>query len=284
MDDKGYESNGDTGGEPDEGFGDDFGGDLAGDDGIDLGDVDTEMNDMDTDTDEGMDTGSGADEFDGDLNDNPEPVNDSSDTKSSSLHDDLNNPDLFTDNRKGEYDYSQGDHGKSARGNLDFTDNPERDPKAQLEAGGEDREDKDDGGHLIGARYGGASGAENLDAQNRDVNRRGFKGTENEWAADLKAGGKVFVNVENYTRDGTDRPDATMGYSITENADGSRTWDAFSFQNASYEEQAGWEDSVAAMDDDDYYQNPMRDNPNFDEDAYNQAMNEDLSSKRTGKK
>ena len=209
---------------------------------------------------------------------------DEADGKPSSIHEALNDPHLFDNNPIGDYTYSKGEHGKSASGQFGFADDVRRDPKAQLLAGGDDRKDRDDGGHLIGARYGGAPGAENLDAQDRDVNRRGFKGVENEWAGDLKNGDKVFANVENYSSNNSERPDATMGYSITEDSNGNRTWDAFSFQNASYDEQADWENSVIGMGEDDTYPSTMQDAENFDEEAYNEAMQEMQKSKYTPKK
>jgi len=191
--------------------------------------------------------------------------------------DDMANPDLFNDN-KGNYDYYETEHGKGASGNLNLPEETKRNPRAQVAAGGDDREATDDGGHLIGTRFGGSPDAENIDAQNRDVNRRGFKGVENEWAGDLKDGNKVFVNVENYNSNDSERPDATMGYSITEDKDGNRTWDAFSFQNASYTEQEEWANAVNETDPEEGYYNPMRDADNFDD------LNSDRNEESNGMK
>lgn len=72
----------------------------------------------------------------------------------------------------------------------------ERNPKAQLEAGGEDRHtgdgaeydlnDKDDGGHLIATRFGGSGEIDNLVAQNYHLNRSEYKSMEEGWAKTLK--------------------------------------------------------------------------------------------------
>ena len=82
---------------------------------------------------------------------------------------------------------------------------------------------------------------ENMDAQNSNLNRGGYKAMENSWADHLRAGDKVFVNVDTFKPDNSDRPSAYMGYSIIEHPDGSREADAFSYANESREEQTDWE-------------------------------------------
>ena len=131
------------------------------------------------------------------------------------LSEDLHNPYLFSEYKAGEYEYEVSADGKSATGSLKIAEDPERDSKAQASAGGEFRRDKnhewgaDDGGHLIGARFGGETGEENLTAQNRNLNRSDYKQMENDWAARLEDGEKVFVHIET---DGVERPNAYMGY------------------------------------------------------------------------
>jgi hypothetical protein len=205
-----------------------------------------------------------------------EPLDDGIDAEHNGFTNDLANPNLF--NNGGEYDYLETEHGKGARGSLEISDERIRNPRAQLEAGGEDREARDQGGHLIGTRFGGSPDSENLEAQDRDVNLRGFKGLENEWAQSLENGNNVFVNVEGYHSNDSERPDAFMGYSITEDASGNRTWDAFSLQNASYAEQEAWANTISENDVDNDCPNPMRDTDNFDENAYNEAMQEKTKS------
>lgn len=186
-----------------------------------------------------------------------------------SLGSDLADPTLFTAHEAGDYTYVESGLGKSASGVLEICDNPVRDASAQRSAGGVDRRPDDDGGHLIGARYGGSSGAENLDAQNRQLNRGQFKALENGWADQIADGDKVFVDVETFKGDESDRPSAFMGYAITEHPDGSREWDSFSFPNESAEQQENWgkeigepisdEDLEAAIADAEY-----SDGENFD--------------------
>lgn len=172
---------------------------------------------------------------------------------SRSLSDDLRNPNLFSEYKAGEYEYETNAAGcKSATGSLKIAEAPERDNKAQAAAGGESRRGKDhewgadDGGHLIGARFGGGTGEENLTAQSRNLNRSDYKQMENEWASHLEAGDKVFVHIET---DDPQRPNAYMGYVIYESPDGKRDWDAFHMVNESRSEVARWDEEAAEWED-----------------------------------
>ena len=179
-----------------------------------------------------------------------------------SLSEALNDPELFTVHKPMDYTYAEGSNGKQAYGQLGISDAPVRNPKAQREAGGEERRDDDDGGHLLAARHGGSPDSENVDAQNSNLNRGPYKRQENGWTEALKNGDKVYANIETYKRDGKERPDAYMGWTVTEHPNGTREWDAFSFTNESNEEQAKWTaeleelpdtpDIPNAMVDDDY--------------------------------
>ncbi|MBR6825709.1 MAG: DNA/RNA non-specific endonuclease, partial [Oscillospiraceae bacterium] len=142
-----------------------------------------------------------------------------------SVYDDYNNPDLFKDNPPGEYTYVDTPYGKMAYGQLTLSEDPQRDAKAQREAGGEDRRSgndswgKDDGGHLIGARFGGAPDAKNLVPQNSNFNRSTYKSLENSWAEHLEAGDKVYVVVDCYTGTDSQRPSAYTVTTIVEHTD-----------------------------------------------------------------
>lgn len=170
---------------------------------------------------------------------------------SRNLSEDLNNPYLFSEYKSGEYEYEVSAGGKSATGSLKIADAPERDSKAQASAGGDFRRSKDhewgadDGGHLIGARFGGETGEENLTAQNRNLNRSDYKQMENDWAARLENGEKVFVHIET---DGAERPNAYMGYAIYESPDGTRDFETFHMVNESRSEVAKWEEEAAEWD------------------------------------
>lgn len=166
------------------------------------------------------------------------------------VYEDLNNPDLFKENAPGNYFYTETAYGKTASGQLTLDVEVQRDPAAQRAAGGEDRRNAgneygvDDGGHLIGARFGGSTSEENLTPQDRNLNRGQYKGIENGWAAHLEAGDKVYVKIESYTGDGSDRPTNYMGYAIIEHTDenGNTTRDVeyFSVNNESRAEQENW--------------------------------------------
>lgn len=166
------------------------------------------------------------------------------------LSEDLKNPYLFLEHQAGEYEYSENDYGgKVASGSLSLTDEPMRDNTAQAAAGGEMRRGSDsewgadDGGHLIGARFGGSPGDENLTAQSRNLNRGAYKRMENQWVAHLEAGDKVFVYIET---DQPCRPEAYMGYVIYETPEGTRDYDTFHLINESQSEIAQWEAEAEA--------------------------------------
>lgn len=163
---------------------------------------------------------------------------------------DLKNPYLFSEYQAGEYEYSENDYGgRVAFGSLALTDTPMRDNAAQANAGGEMRRANDsewgadDGGHLVGARFGGSPGEENLTAQSRNLNRGAYKRMENQWAAHLEAGDKVFVYIET---DQPYRPEAYMGYVIYETPEGTRDYDTFHMINESQSEIARWEAEAEA--------------------------------------
>lgn len=67
----------------------------------------------------------------------------------------------------------------------------ERDGGAQIESGGEDRENGDDGGHLVARILGGSSGIENIVPMRDTVNRGDYKKSENEIAEAKKQGKDV---------------------------------------------------------------------------------------------
>lgn len=183
--------------------------------------------------------------------------------KAPSLSEAMNDPKLFTDHKPKDYKYTENANGKQAYGQLGLSDDPHRNPKAQLEAGGDERREDDDGGHLIGSRFDGSPNSENIDAQNRNLNRGGYKCEENSWAEALKNDDKLYANIETYKRDGAERPDAYMGWTVTEHPDGSRDWDAFSFTNESNEEQAKWAEEIDKLPDTADVPNAMLDD-NYD--------------------
>lgn len=131
------------------------------------------------------------------------------------------------------YGYRTDEQGRvvQAYGELRLTDDPQRDGKAQREAGGAARQPGDDGGHYIGTRFGGSPGAENLSAQNQVVNRSDYKRLENAWARDLQQGNRVFVCVESSYPGSQHRPAVLSGTYTVVRPDGATFTDHFSFTN-----------------------------------------------------
>lgn len=77
----------------------------------------------------------------------------------------------------------------------------ERDESAQTESGGEDRQEGDDGGHLMARILGGSSGNENIVPMRDTVNRGDYKKSENE-IAEAKKQGKDVQDSGNVTYEG----------------------------------------------------------------------------------
>ena len=76
----------------------------------------------------------------------------------------------------------------SWNGDPKYTPENERDIAAQTEAGGEDRKDGDDGGHLVARVLGGSAGNENIVPMRNTINRGDYKKIENEMIEAKKQG------------------------------------------------------------------------------------------------
>ena len=92
-----------------------------------------------------------------------------------------------------EYETDSNGRIVTYKADLELTPESERDLNAQREAGGADRLEKDDGGHLIARILGGASGIENLVAMRDTINRSDYKSFENSCVNDLKDGHDVSL-------------------------------------------------------------------------------------------
>lgn len=113
------------------------------------------------------------------------------------------------------YKYVQDAAGRtvSAEGKLRI-EPVERDKNAQLRAGGSERLETDDGGHLIGRQFGGI-GEINLVAQDRSLNQGPYRELEQKWADAVKNGDTVYVKVEPVYKGDSIRPDSfRVSYSI----------------------------------------------------------------------
>lgn len=118
-----------------------------------------------------------------------------------------------------------------------------RDSKAQKAAGGNLRRDTDDGGHLIGARFGGLSLEGNLFPQDANLNRGEYKRLENAWAQLLKDGNEVYVDI-NVSSASKTREDAIYGSYTVIRSNGSKYTEPFSFTNENRDTQKSWEQNL----------------------------------------
>lgn len=147
----------------------------------------------------------------------------------------------------GEYHYeSGGNNSRHAYGQLHLVAQGDRhrNQSAQSAAGDTRRREDDDGGHLIGARFGGASTSENLFPQNRHLNRAGYRALENEWAGLLDSGNQVYVDVYTSASNNQMREDSIYGSYTVISPNGEQYTDTFSFANENTETQEAWEEDV----------------------------------------
>ena len=82
----------------------------------------------------------------------------------------------------------------------------ERDTKAQEQAGGEDRRENDQGGHILARILGGYKGIENMLAMWEKVNTGPYKKMENEIVNAIKAGKDVKMEVKIEYDGNSERP------------------------------------------------------------------------------
>ena len=98
-------------------------------------------------------------------------------------------------------------------------------------AGGEDREEYDQGGHLVATRFGGSERLDNIVAMDSHLNQVEYKKMENEFAADLTQHKKVFVYIELDYPDGSLRPKTICVESITIDHRGIEEYRLYIFDN-----------------------------------------------------
>ena len=107
------------------------------------------------------------------------------------------------------YDIDGLNRTRIASGTLRLADGGRSKP-VQLAAGGPYRKPKDHGGHYIARRFDGPSEAFNHFAQNGNFNGGAYRKIENRWAAALKAGKEVRVQIEPRYRAESQRPSIIM--------------------------------------------------------------------------
>ena len=104
----------------------------------------------------------------------------------------------------------------SCTGKAILTQDGERDNNAQTMAGGEDRRDGDQGGHIVARILGGAKGIENMLAmRGTAINQSVYKRMENEISKEVKDGKEVQINVKVDYKEESKRPSKiTVTYTI----------------------------------------------------------------------
>ncbi|WP_341897531.1 MULTISPECIES: DNA/RNA non-specific endonuclease [Sphingobium] len=114
--------------------------------------------------------------------------------------------------------------GRRIFGPLSLAVSPVRSRHNQAQAGKPNRLGDDDGGHFIAARFNGPSDSFNHFAQNSNFNRGSYRVMEDGWAKALRAGHKIFVDIEPLYHGASKRP-----YQINVNweVDGERTSQKF---------------------------------------------------------
>ena len=106
-----------------------------------------------------------------------------------------------------------------AYGEVSFASSPKRSRQSQAQAGGADRRPSDDGGHFIAARFNGPGEIFNYFAQDANFNRGAYRKMEDDWAAELRAGRRVFVSIKPLYAGTSTRP---YHVSVTWSVDGGR--------------------------------------------------------------
>ena len=101
-----------------------------------------------------------------------------------------------------------------------------RDIEAQRKAGGEDRKENDQGGHIVSRDMNGDSGDGNLIAMDSKINQSDYKRMENDIKSALDDGKEVTTKTEMTYSDDSERPDTIT---VTVTADGEQT--VYKFDN-----------------------------------------------------
>ena len=92
------------------------------------------------------------------------------------------------------------------KGIPQYTEYGNRNIKEQLEAGGNERQELDDGGHIIAKVLGGSEGSGNLVPMRRTINRGDYKKMENEISRALQLGKDVSMEINIDYIDNSKRP------------------------------------------------------------------------------
>lgn len=126
-----------------------------------------------------------------------------------------------------------------------YTDEGYRNTKEQKESGGDERQENDDGGHIIAKILGGSEGEENLVPMRRTINRGDYKKMENEIAKALQEGKKVILHIDIQYDGNSQRP---AKISVEYNINGKRTVTEFDNEENSTELLDGLADKIGEDD------------------------------------
>lgn len=115
---------------------------------------------------------------------------------------------------------------RTCEGNPKYTVDGSRNIREQKESGGEERQEYDDGGHIIAKILNGSEGSENLVPMRRTINRGDYKKMENEIARAVVEGSKVKMFVDITYEGDSDRPSKINArYSVEEGREKQVTFD-----------------------------------------------------------
>lgn len=122
-----------------------------------------------------------------------------------------------------EYSYRTDPKGrvKSAEGQLQLNKEPRKQISDSMETIGKgDQKEGDQKGHLIGDRFGGGNGLENIVAMDGRVNQSDYKRIENTCAKALESGHEVYLKVVPKYKTSSNRP---TSFRIIYTIDGEKT-------------------------------------------------------------
>lgn len=114
-----------------------------------------------------------------------------------SIESQINDPAQWHSVEKNGYRFDRdlAERTREVEGEISIDATAKRSKRSQREAGDADRRATDDGGHYIAARFNGPSDAFNHFAQDANFNRGAYRVMENGWAASVRGGHRVSVDI-----------------------------------------------------------------------------------------
>ena len=94
-----------------------------------------------------------------------------------------------------QYEIDGANRTRRVSGNLTTNTAQTRSQAAQRTAGVPDRLQSDHGGHYVARRFNGPTNDFNHFAQDANFNRSAYAALENQWAAELRSGRTVWVDI-----------------------------------------------------------------------------------------